>query len=83
MPGTEDNLTYDTLKDLTIEKAFEACFPFLSEETWKEEGNKRHWDIERMPYVLKIENTSGYGQDCHFCSNYQCRTGCPLPFTSK
>jgi hypothetical protein len=26
-----------------------------------------------MPYQLKIENTSGYAQDCHFCGNYQCR----------
>lgn len=32
---------------------------------------------------MKIENTSGYGQDCHFCNNYQCRSSCPLPFTTK
>ena len=36
-----------------------------------------------MPYLLKVENTSGYAQDCHFCGNYMCRQNCPLPFSTK
>lgn len=69
-PETGELLTYDTLLELTLEQQFAAFFPTLTEENWKEEGNKRNWEIERRPYILKIENTSGYGQDCHFCNNY-------------
>lgn len=36
-----------------------------------------------MPYALRIENTSGYGMDCHFCNNHMCRTACPLPYSSN
>ena len=36
-----------------------------------------------MPYMLHIENNSGYGQDCHFCNDRFCRSSCALPFTSK
>ena len=36
-----------------------------------------------MPYAVRIENTSGYGMDCHFCNNHQCRSACPLPFSSN
>lgn len=58
-------------------------FPDLNEENWKEELNQKRWDQEKMPYVLKIENNTGYNTDCHFCGNHNCRTSCPLPYNSK
>ena len=36
-----------------------------------------------MPYQLKIENTSGYMQECHFCQSNTCRHNCLLPFDSN
>lgn len=83
-PDNGELLDYDTLVALPLEKQFQALFPTLSEETWKDEGSRNtHWDLRKRPYILKIENNSGYGQDCHFCNSYQCRYSCPLPYTSK
>lgn len=36
-----------------------------------------------MPYQLRVENTSGYAQDCHFCNQQSCRQNCPVPFTES
>ena len=36
-----------------------------------------------MPYQLKIENNTGYGQNCHFCNNSRCSRSCPLPYSSS
>ena len=36
-----------------------------------------------MIYNLKVENTSGYRQDCHFCDTSSCREHCALPFDDK
>jgi hypothetical protein len=65
------------------EDQFRAFFPTLNEENWKELGKLRDWDINEAPYHLKVENTSGYSQDCHFCNDYNCRMHCPLAFSSK
>ena len=36
-----------------------------------------------MPYYLRVENTSGYRHDCHFCQTPNCGANCPLPFDNK
>lgn len=82
-PQTDEVLDYDSLTALPLDQQFEALFPSLSEETWKEETNKNSWSFEKRPYTLKVENNSGYGNDCHFCNNYNCRNSCALPYTSK
>ena len=33
-----------------------------------------------MIYFLKVENTSGYRQNCHYCDTSTCRENCALPF---
>jgi len=68
---------------MSIEQLFAAFFPSLNEENWREEGAKKVWPLETAPYLLKLENTAGYGQDCHFCNSHTCRQSCPLPFSSK
>lgn len=78
-----DLLTYDSLIALSIEDQFNAIFPALNEENWKEQLDKKTWEQSEMPYKLMIENTSGYSQDCHYCNTYQCKVHCPLPFSSK
>lgn len=82
-PETGELLTWETLRNLSVDQQFAAFFPQLSEENWKDELNKRVWPQDRMPYILKIENTSGYGMDCHFCSNHMCRQSCALPFSTQ
>ena len=82
-PQTGELLTYTTLIALSMEDQFAALFPTLDEESWKEVLSKRTWDQQEMPYKLMVENTSGYSQDCHFCNTHQCKTNCPLPFSSK
>jgi len=74
-------LDYNTLVELSVEEQFDALFPGLTEENWKDTLSKKEWDMEEMPYLLRVENTSGYSQDCHFCGNYNCKKNCPLPFT--
>ena len=44
---------------------------------------KSAYDIDDMPYQLKIENVSGYMEDCYFCGNPQCRRGCALPYLNS
>ena len=34
------------------------------------------------PYQLRVENVSGYGQDCFFCDESSCKPNCPLPYHS-
>lgn len=66
-----------------LKQQFEAFFPGLKEENWEEVLNARHYPLKGMPYQLKLENTSGYMEDCHFCNNRSCRVNCPCPYSSK
>jgi len=52
---------------MTNEEQFNFFFPALNEENWKDVLNKRYWHLEDMLYLLKVENNTGYAQDCHFC----------------
>ena len=36
-----------------------------------------------MPYQLKVENTSGWSQNCHFCDQRSCGAHCGVPFSSS
>jgi len=82
-PHSGEMLDFDSFSALSDEDKFSALFSGLREESWKDELSKRDWNIEDMPYQLRVENNAGYSQDCHFCSNYQCRKNCPVPFASK
>lgn len=64
-------------------KQFKTFFPTLNEDSWKEVLSQKYFDQAEMPYQLKVENNSSYGQNCHFCDNYNCTKNCPLPYTSK
>ena len=65
-----------------LEKQFRAFFPTLTEED-QNCLEKKHFNFDDLPYQLKIENISGYMEDCHFCGNSYCRSNCPLPYSSK
>jgi len=65
-----------------LEKQFRAFFPALTEED-QNCLEKKHFNFDELPYQLKIENISGYMEDCHFCGNSYCRSNCPLPYSSK
>lgn len=41
------------------------------------------FEIDDMPYQLRIENVSGYMEDCYFCGSSTCRRNCALPYDSN
>ena len=43
----------------------------------------KYFEQADLPYQLKIENNSSYGQNCHFCDNYNCNRNYPVPYTDK
>jgi hypothetical protein len=79
----DEPLTYDVFQELDNETQFKCFFPNLTQESWKEDLKPKNFDLEDMPYQLKIENTSGYSQECHFCNQRKCTKNCPLPFSDK
>mmetsp|Transcript_38637 Transcript_38637/g.58801 ORF Transcript_38637/g.58801 Transcript_38637/m.58801 type:complete len:332 (-) Transcript_38637:391-1386(-) len=85
-PTTGEVLTLQDLEQLIkegpLEEQFKAFFPKLSEENWKDQLSEKYFAQDVMPYQLKIENNSGYGRTCYFCSNSRCSKNCPLPYTT-
>jgi len=47
---------------------FKAFFPTLSSENWSDLLDQKNFRQQELPYQLKIENNSMYGQSCHFCA---------------
>jgi hypothetical protein len=47
-------LTYDLFETLSNEEQFQAFFPNLTQDSWKEDLGKRCFNLEDMPYQLKI-----------------------------
>ena len=66
-----------------LEKMFKAFFPKLELDNWQEVLEKKNFDANDLPYLLKVENITRYMQECHYCNNSYCRNNCPLPFTEK
>jgi hypothetical protein len=66
-----------------VAEQFGVFFPTLNEENWESVLGSRSFSQKDLPYQLRLENTSGYLEDCHFCGNRSCRSNCPCPFTSK
>lgn len=59
-PDTGEPLIYDDFVRMDMEKQFATFFPTLTDENWKELFSKRNFDLEEMPYQLRVENSSGY-----------------------
>lgn len=70
-----------------LETQFKTFFPNLNENNWKKllDDRATRFNHNETPYHLRIENIHGYGtyQPCEWCGTKQCRTNCPLPFSTQ
>ena len=83
-PDTGEVLDADSLNNLftkePLEKQFKAFFPILFTNEAKQALSAKKFELDHMPYQLKVENNSGYMQECHFCQSSSCRQHCTLPY---
>jgi hypothetical protein len=70
-PDTGETLTYDSLMEMfekdPLSKQFRAFFPVMFTKEFQEGPPKKTYAQAEMPYSLRVENTSSYRQNCHFC----------------
>jgi hypothetical protein len=66
-----------------LETQFQAFFPALTEQSWPQLLGKRNFELNELPYQLKVENNAKYLENCHFCASQQCKTNCPVPFSAQ
>lgn len=75
-------MTLEEFKALSDEEAFQAAFPVLNEQTWKNCLSKNDTLLTDLIYCLRIKNLTGYMESCFFCGDKRCE-GCPLPYSDE
>ena len=87
IPETDEDLSNGGIRELienqSLETLFKAFFPNLGENNYDDELRKSYFQARHMPYQLKVENVSGYYEDCKFCGRDQSHANCPLPYLNN
>ncbi len=56
---TSRPLSKEEFEELSLEDAFQAVFPGLSETNWKEACSKPDFDFSQMIYIIRLKNLTG------------------------
>lgn len=80
-PSPDVRMTKAQFMALDHEKAFDLCFPGLSEgQTTRADGD---FEIGKFPYVLSFKSMRNYSSyRCYFCDEQTCYD-CPVPYNEK
>jgi len=83
-PDTGEALNYDSLMEMiqkeSLAQQYKTFFPAMFTKEYQSGKLKRSYSQSEMIYFLKVENTSSYRQNCHYCETSSCTQNCPLPF---